>query len=81
MPLLGALHPLYHGQQLVLAAAQKGTPVNLSTLAGMTVENTSVKQVTSVEMTPRAYFSLCTVSDHIQMNAIFSIKVVAFKKS
>ena len=60
--LLGTLcHPSL-GLQFLLAAAHRGTSGNLPTLEGMTLGNTNVKQVMCVEMTPKALFSLVSVS-------------------
>ena len=61
----GSLCHLSHGPQLVLAAAQRGASGNLSISTGMTLENTSVKQAMCVQMTPKAHFSLYTVSTYM----------------
>ena len=60
--LLGALCHPSPGLQLALAAAQMGASGHLLISAGMMLENTSVNQVMCVEMTPKAHFSLYTVS-------------------
>ena len=60
--LLGFLRLPSHGPQLALAAAQREISGNLPISTGMTLENTSANQVMCVEMTPKAHFSLYTVS-------------------
>ena len=47
---------LYPGQKLEQVTIQKGTPVHLLMSVEVMLENTSVKQVIFVEMTPKAHF-------------------------
>ena len=46
---------LYPGQKLEQVTVQKGASVHLLTLVEVMLANTSVKQATFVEMTPRAH--------------------------
>ena len=55
---------LYPGQKLEQVTVQKGASVHLLTSVEVMLENTSVKQATFVEMTPKAHLWLLTVSDY-----------------
>ena len=57
---------LYPGQKLEQVTVQKGASVHLLTSVEVMLENTSVKQATFVEMTPKVHLWLLTVSDYYE---------------